>query len=185
MHQLSKHLNDLHPFPIGAFSEDEAKDFISRLDVDEKVQFKKEHIQHILNKLVWHLPFFIQIWVEKINSLVCIEGKQLSNDTIDEAYNDLITGNHFEPWIEKLNEYHEFEDSVREVLKLCVVSNGRSRADLLANLSAPSCDIEKTEAILAKLLNMLKNDGYLIEHNGKYVFRSPLLRDFWHNRFLL
>ena len=184
MHQLSKHLNDLHPFPVGAFSENEAKDFISRLDVDEKVQFTEEHIQYILDKLVWHLPFFIQILVEKINSLICIEGKQLSNETIDEACNRLVKETHFNTWDERLDEYHEFENKAREVLKLCVFANGRSRDDLLANLSAQTGDIEKTETNLAKLLDMLKNDGYLIEHDGKYVFRSPLLRDFWHNRFI-
>lgn len=30
---------------------------------------------------------------------------------------------------------------------------------------------------------MLQNDGYLIEVQSKYGFRSPLLRDFWYNRF--
>ena len=163
---------------------DEAKNFISRLDVDENVQFTEEHIQYILDKLVWHLPFFIQILVEKINFLICVEGKQLSNDTIDEAYNRLITENHFNTWDERLKEYYEFENNARKILKLCTLPNGESRENLLANLSANESDIEKTETILAKLLDMLKNDGYLVEHNGKYIFRSPLLRDFWYNRFI-
>ena len=184
MHQLSKHLNDLHPFPIGAFSEDEAKDFISRLDVDEKVQFTEDHIQHILNNLVWHLPFFIQIWVEKINFLICIEGKQLSNDAIDEAYNLLITEDHFNTWDERLKEYRELENNARKILKLCASLSGRNREELLANLSVATNDVERTETIVAKLLAMLKNDGYLTEHDGKYIFRSPLLRDFWYNRFI-
>jgi len=185
-HHLSKHLNDIHNFPIGAFSEHEAKDFIARLDVDEEVQFSEENIQHILDKLVWHLPFFIKIMVEKINYLICIDGKQLSNNTIDEAYNRLLIENHkdFSTWDERLKYYYEFEDDARRILKLCTLSGGRSREDLLANLSAPSGNIEKTEAILAKLLDMLKNDGYLIEYEGKYIFRSPLLRDFWNNRFI-
>ena len=183
MHHLSKHLNDIHPFPIGAFSEHEAKDFIPRLDVDDNVQFTKEHIQYILDKLVWYLPFFIQILVEKINFLICVEGKQLSNETIDEAYNCLLIGNHFNTWDERLNEYHAFENNARKILNLCTSPIGKSREDLLANL--PDNDMEKTETILAKLLDMLKNDGYLTECNGKYIFRSPLLRDFWYKRFIL
>jgi len=179
-HQLSKYL-DIHPFLIGAFSEDEAKDFISRLDVDENVQFTNDHIQYILNKLVWYLPFFIQILVEKINFLIRVESKRLSNDIIDEAYNCLITENHFNHWDVRLYEYYEFEDNARKILKLCTLSDGRSREDLLANLSVKKSDIEKTETILARLLYFLKNDGYLTEHNGKYIFCSPLLRDFWRN----
>jgi uncharacterized protein len=184
MHQLSKHLNDLHPYPIGAFSEDEAREFISRLKLEKNVQFTKDHVQHILDRLTWYLPYFIQLLVEKINSLV-YEGKQLSNVTIDEAYDCLITENHFNTWDERLREeYFEFEDYARKILKLCVSPDGRSRDDLLINLTAKKSEKEKTEVMLSKLLYMLKNDGYLVEHDGKYIFRSPLLRDFWHARFI-
>jgi len=183
MHQLSKHLNDIHPFSIGAFSEYEAKDFISRLDVDENVQFTNEHIQYILDKLVWHLPFFIQILAEKINFLICTEGKQLSKDTIDEAYHRLITENkiYFNSWDERLKYYNEHEDNARKILKLCVLPIGRSTDYLLANLPG-----HNPETILAKLLKMLENDGYLIKNeDGNYIFRSPLLRDFWHRNVIV
>ena len=184
MHQLSKHLNDLHPYPIGAFSEHEARDFISCLKVEKNIQFTKDDIQYILDKLVWYLPYFIQLLVDKINTLV-YEGKQLSNVTIDDAYNCLITENHFNTWDERLKEeYFEFEDNARKILKLCVSPNGRSRDDLLINLTAKKSGKEKTEVMLSKLLYMLKNDGYLVEHDGKYIFRSPLLRDFWYARFI-
>ena len=183
-YQLSKYLDNIHPFPVGAFSENEAKDFISHLEVDNRVQFTKDHIQYILDKLVWHLPYFIKILVEKINFLACVEGKQLSNDTIDEAYKRLITESHFNHWDERLKEYYEFEENARKILKLCTLQNGRSRDDLLANLVAKKSDIDKTETILSKLLAMLVNDGYLVEYNNKYIFRSPLLRDFWYNRYV-
>ena len=190
MHQLSIHLNDLHPFPIGAFSEEEAKGFISQLDVGNNVQFTEDHIQHILEKLGWYLPFFIQILVEKIKFLICVEDKPLSNDTIDEAYNLLFAGSHFNTWDERLKDYYELEDNAREILKLCTLPTGKSRKDLLANLSKTQIsagmqsNIGKTETVLAKLLAMLENDGYLAEHDGKYIFRSPLLRDFWHRRYV-
>ena len=114
-----------------------------------------------------------------------MENQTLSNDIIDEAYNRLITGDHLKYWDERLKYYDEFEDSARKILKLCAeIPIGRSKEDLLANLSAKKSDIEKTETNLARLLYILKNDGYLIENDGKYMFRSPLLRDFWHNRFI-
>jgi uncharacterized protein len=184
MHQLSKHLNDFPPYHIGAFSEKEAKDFISCLNVDKNVQFTKEYIQYILNKLVWYLPFFIQLLVEKINFLVCINGKQLSNNTIDEAYNLLITEKHFNTWDERLKEYFEFEENARKVLKLCVLHNGISKDDLLTNLTANKDEKDKTEFMLSNLLKMLKNDGYLAEDNDKYIFLSPLLKDFWYARYV-
>ena len=183
MHQLSKHFNDVHSFSIGAFSEDEAKDFISRLDVDENVKFTQEHIQCILDKLRWYLPFFIQIFANEIDRLIS-EGKQLSNETIDEAYNVLITRPYFNTWVERLKDYGELEDSARKILKSCSLPNGESRKNLLANLTVKKSDIEKIENNLAELLSMLKNDGYLTEQNDKYIFRSPLLRDFWYARYV-
>jgi hypothetical protein len=122
--------------------------------------------------------------VDKINFLVCVEGKQLVNDTIDEAYNRLITENHFNTWDERLKEYYEFEDTARKILKLCAFPDGRSRDDLVINLSAERSEKEKTENMVSKLLDMLKNDGYLAEYDGKYIFRSPLLRDFWYGRYI-
>ena len=186
MHQLSKHLNDIHSFPISVFSEIEAKDFISRLDVSEKIQFSEEHIQYVLDKLMWYLPYFIQLFVEKINFIIYTENKQLSNNTIDEAYNRLIMEDHFNTWDERLKEYYEYESNARKILKLCAFPNdGKSRENLLANLCVKKSNIEKTETDLARLLAMLQNDGYLMDDGGKYVFRSPLLRDFWHKRFIL
>ena len=32
------------------------------------------------------------------------------------------------------------------------------------------------------LLDVLENDGYLVVDEGRYVFRSPLLRDYWRAR---
>jgi hypothetical protein len=185
MHQMSDTLNDTHRFPLGAFPENEAKEFIAKLDLFSKVTLSEANIQYILDKLSWYLPYFIQILVEKVDFLIKVEGKQLSNAAIDEAYSQLIKGNDFNTWNERLKYYKEFEDIARKILKLCTLPVGRSRDDLLANLSAKKHNTEKIETDLSKTLYMLQNDGYLMENNGKYVFRSPLLRDFWYNRFIL
>jgi hypothetical protein len=184
MHQLSYTLNDVHNFPIGAFSEKEAKEFIPRLDVSENVKFMDKDIQCILDKLSWYLPFFIQIFVEKINHLIHVEDKALSEDTIDEAWQLLILGTHFNSWNDRLKEYYELENEARQILKLCA-SGGKSRDNLFADLSVKMHDPEKLETTMAQLLYMLQNDGYLVCVDGKYTFRSPLLKDFWYNRFVL
>jgi methionine aminopeptidase len=185
-HNLSYTLNDVHPFPIDAFTENEAKEFISKLDVSEKIVFTESHIQYILNKLSWYLPFFIQILVAKIYSLVYVQEKELSEQTIDEAYNQLITEKHFNSWDERLKEYKENEKYIRHILKrLCKSQTGESR-EILLDALIQIINQEQAENILAKILHALQNDGYIIVNNDrKYVFRSPLLRDFWFNRFAL
>jgi hypothetical protein len=141
----------------------------------------------MLGKISWYLPYFIQLLVAKVDELLFLDAKKtLSEKTIDEAYKELLIVKHFGSWDERLQYYGELAKSSREVLKLlCTGNDGRSGEDLLANLSAKKANRERIENDLAKLLNMLQNDGYLVEKNGKYLFRSPLLRDFWHKRFIL
>lgn len=185
VHRLSKHFNDMQSHPIGAFTETEAKQFIQRLKVAENVRFTDEHVVYILDKLKWYLPFFIQILVREIDSLVDTENRPLCNDTIDDAYNCLLTKIHFNTWDERLCDYRDMENNARKILKLCTSLEGMSRSNLLLNLSSGHPDTEKIETELARLLTMLQNDGYIMENDGRYVFRSPLLRDFWHKRFIL
>ena len=92
-YQLDRLLAGFHTYNIEPFSEDKAKDFILHLDVDKNLKFTDEHIQYILNKLDCYLPGFIQIFVDRINFLVCVKGRQFSNDTIDEAQDCLIREN--------------------------------------------------------------------------------------------
>jgi Sec7-like guanine-nucleotide exchange factor len=83
-----------------------------------------------------------------------------------------------------LQEYNELENYARELLKrLSNNKQGESRSVLVSFLNTKINDPEKADSTLSKLLYMLQNDGYLIEEELKYTFRSPLLRDFWYNRF--
>ncbi|MFV8341014.1 hypothetical protein [Flavobacterium sp. XS2P39] len=99
-------------------------------------------------------------------------------------YDLLLSEKHLNTWEERLNEYKELEDYARKLLKrLSSNKEGESRSILLSFLNTIVNDQEKTDSILSQLIYMLKNDGYLIEEESKYSFRSPLLRDFWYKRF--
>ena len=45
-------------------------------------------------------------------------------------------------------------------------------------------DPQKADDELVQVLRMLLNDGYLLKKEKYYLFRSPLIRDFWNNRFV-
>ena len=56
-------------------------------------------------------------------------------------------------------------------------------SNILAVLMAkPSADLDKVEEQLSRLLIVLQRDGYLLESDGRYAFRSFLLREYWHRR---
>jgi uncharacterized protein len=184
-HNLSHTFNDVGPYPIGAFKRETAKELLLQLAESDNIVLSEEIINYKLDKLGWLLPYFIQILFFKFYHLVQVEDREITIETVDEAYNLLINEKHLNTWEERLNEYNELEIYARDLLKkLSNIKEGESRGVLFNFLNSKIKDEEKTDSILSKLLNMLQNDGYLIESDSKYTFRSPLLRDFWYNRFV-
>ncbi len=183
-YNLSYTFNDVTSYPVGAFKREKAKELLLELAKSDKIILSDEVINYMLDKLGWLLPYFIQILFFKFYHLVQVEDKEISIETADEAYNLLLSEKHLNTWEERLNEYIVLEVYARQLLKnLSLNKEGESRSNLLSFLNTKINDDEKAEEILNKLLYMLQNDGYLIEEESKYTFRSPLLRDFWYNRF--
>jgi len=186
MHNLSHALNDVSKFKIDEYNQIEACKFVKELALSEEVLFIEGDINYMLQLLGWNLPYFIQVLFSNINQLIQVQGRTTSIDTINEAYNQLISEGHLNTWDERLNEYGEYEIYARSVLKnLSRSKEGAGRTVLFNLLFTKINDEDKTEVVLSKLLQMLLNDGYLIQKkDANYVFRSPLLRDFWYNRFV-
>ena len=185
LYNLSYTLNDVDSIPIGEYTPEQAKEFINKLALSDNIEFSDEQIDYILEKLGWNLPYFIQIYFSKINQLIKIYDKSIDNGTFDQAYTNLINEKELNTWDERLREYNELEQYARLLLKnLSKVKEGESRNNLQNMLYLKINDEEKTETVLNKLLYMLKNDGYIMDNiEARYTFRSPLLRDFWFNRF--
>jgi hypothetical protein len=45
-----------------------------------------------------------------------------------------------------------------------------------------NADAAAVEDVLARMLLILQRDGYILEKNGSYAFRSFLLREYWNCR---
>ncbi|WP_208526883.1 nSTAND1 domain-containing NTPase, partial [Flavobacterium psychrophilum] len=183
-YNLSYTFNDVAPYPVGAFKKEKAKELLTELAKSDNIEISDEIKEYLLDKIGWLLPYFIQILFSKFYHLVQVEEDEISIETVEKAYQLLISEKHLNTWEERLKEYGLLEVPARELLKkLSVNKLGDGRSTLLAFLNIKIKNDEKAEDILNKLLYMLQNDGYLIEEELKYAFRSPLLRDFWFTRF--
>jgi hypothetical protein len=162
-----------------------SKVFIGELAKSDNITLDSEVINLMVQKIDWCLPYFIQILYFNYQNLVKSYKKPNDTNTLNAAYQELIDSKELNTWDERLADYQEFEEYARLVLKnLSKTMPGAKRETLLELLRAKSNDEAKAETYLNKLLYMLKNDGYIIDMpKGKYGFRSPLLRDFWFNRF--
>ena len=184
-HNLSYTFNDVDSFPLGAFNEETSIALLKSLAESDNLKIDDTLINAIMTKIGWLLPYFLQVIHYKLNYLVQVENEALNDKTLDRAYNLLISEKHLNTWDERLKEYGSLESDARTVLKyLCKNTKGEKRSNIIEVLNQKTNDIDKADETTSKLISMLSNDGYLAETNSKYLFRSPLIRDFWFKRFM-
>ena len=64
----------------------------------------------------------------------------------------------------------------------CRAPEGASRSVLESCLAASLADPQAREEKLKAILDILERDGCLIEQRPRYLFRFPLLREYWVRR---
>lgn len=185
-HNISYTINDIEPFKLKTFDEPLAKRLIEKLADSKGFELPDTIVEKMLAKIDWYLPYFIQLLFKEIHRLNVVEELPVDDRIVDIAYDRLIKNQYFDTWDERLKYYYEVEITSRKILtSLCKNSEGESRMLLFDLIHAPSEPQEETEKELGQILGMLSNDGYLTQdQNGKFIFRSPFLRDYWFNKFI-
>jgi|APTNR8051073442_1049403.scaffolds.fasta_scaffold00790_8 AAA+ ATPase superfamily predicted ATPase len=185
-HQLSNTINDVHPYQLKAFDTLTSLKLLEALEQSYQTPLTEEVRQGVLDKIGYLLPFFIQVLFGKIHELISLEQHPVNKALVDQAYANIIEESHLNTWVERLKEqYGDLETDAFLLLRhICQEKKGSKRSNLLDLLQHKHNDLDKAEDRLSTLLYMLKNDGYLMDEGGFYYFRSPLIRDFWHNRFV-
>lgn len=177
-------VNDLTEFGLDELNREEASGLLSGLCDAEGIEMSLEDIQYTLDKLHWNIPYFIQIIFAKISEEY--EG-EVNRTIIDAAYDSLCSENYLSTWSERLSEYGEYEKPARMLLKqLSTLPSGMERTSLLNVMMTgenPS-ELESVDYNLSKVLEMLENDGYILKRGSIRTFRSPLLRDYWYQKFV-
>lgn len=177
-------VNDLTEFSLDELSRGEAAGLLLELCKSENIEMSDELVEYTLNKLYWNIPYFIQII---FSNLAEDYADKITREDIDTAYRKLCSENYLSTWSERLVEYGEYELPARQILKLLATRpEGIERESMLNNLMTGQ-DASKIEAVdytLSKVLAMLENDGYIMKKDALRMFRSPLLRDYWFDRFV-
>ena len=184
-HRISATMNDMSDYFLKPFDNETSKAMLRKLAERDSLDLSIEIQEAIVQKLSFCLPYFLQLMFEKISYLFEVEELTLNAEIVEIAYKALINEKHFNTWVERIQEqYGNLSNQAFALLKhICQENQGSKRENLINVLSGQNQNIEETESAVAHLLYMLKNDGYLMEENNLYLFRSPLLRDFWFNRF--
>ena len=177
-------INDLMEFGLGELTREEAEGLLSGLCKSEDMEMSEELINYTLDKLHWNIPYFIQVIFSKLAEEY---EDEVTKESIDIAYNKLCSENYLSTWSERLSEYREYEVPARQILKALSTQSAGLEREAMLNILMTGQDaskVEEVDYILSKVLEMLENDGYIIKMDSIRTFRSPLLRDYWFNKFV-
>ncbi len=184
---LRKTINDLSSTHLEALTVEEADLFLARLGDGAGLPLDVAQRALIIQRVGWPLPHHLQIVFHALVDSGC---KQADATAVESALTQLLQPSNlsqFDTWRQRLDEQFDQSDATaaKDALRhLCQHANGRSRAQVLNALMSTrsAADPAVIEDQLSRLLLMLQRDGYLLENQGSYAFRSFLLREYWHRR---
>ncbi|UAA37753.1 ATP-binding protein [Paraneptunicella aestuarii] len=186
-HNMGDTINDLVSFPLGEFPEHIASEFVKALLTSYNKVISDEVNQYLLSKIGWKIPYYLQLLVEHIKKLNT--SGAVTIEDVNQAFVELLkpaNRNYFDYWHQRLNEQLGPPDNQHAVLLLNHISrsaNGVQKATLKQALEHKTGKLTQEDNLLRYLLDMLENDGYIIESNGRYQFRLSLLGEYWKNRY--
>lgn len=186
MRNLSMTINDMVSFDFDALSKDEAEGLIAALTDSLAIPISNGVIQYMLDKLEWHIPYFIQLLFTTLKNYpnIC---NGISEQMIDSALDDLSHTDNLNTWHERLAEYNGLREGAELLLNaLSMTDSGMTRGELL-DIYAQFYDENpvKANSRFSLILNMIEHDGYIMRtKEGIRRFHSPLLRKWWFSKFV-
>lgn len=186
---LGDTINDLRPLPLGAFSEEDAHQLLVELGDSYDIPLSEPVRAHIIRRIEWPLPYYLQALFSELRDLHDDEPESSVDEGFaDRAFEQLLDPahkNYFDYWRQRLDEELGGTDAHYALVLLnaaCRDPKGVTFNTLRQRLKKEIADPTDRESRLNYLLDVLMNDGYLVEVDGRFRFRIGLLREFWQRR---
>jgi hypothetical protein len=189
--KLTHTLSGLLVFPLEAFNQSHTRIMLQRLWAGKGCSgpMPVPAIEQMIARLDWLVPSFTQQLFHLLYSQRASwnDPEQPTATDVDRAYEKMISAeyrSYFLHWDSRLDEQLGKVAAGRARIILNAASNIKrkhTRATLLNEVAAqqPQADAIILEQDVRYLLGTLERDGYLVESQNRFVFRSPLLRDYW------
>lgn len=174
----SKTIADLANFEVPPFTETETKEFFIQILDTDPYHFPREEQEYFIQKLRWLLPYYIQVIMGEIETILKNEKKNIiERDLIDRAFDiAILNRTYFSHWKQRLKSIFKGKEhqSAIELLDFTSTQAILTRYDIQ--------DIYKKFEVdpSNEIINILIHDGYLSKIEAhKYRFNSPLLENWW------
>ena len=171
-------LNDLKAVDFYPLSDSEAHKYIDWATKGATVTYDTELKQHLLNKIQYFVPYFINLLLEKIDEQAYkISNSKITKQSIDNAFDMVVKhSDYFEDWKKRLQNYMPVKDFkfVNDILTHTAHKGHIS----LQEIYDKAVEHNKTTDYM-EFIKELEKDGYIIEVENKYQFVSSFLSSFW------
>ncbi|HEV2988172.1 MAG TPA: hypothetical protein VG759_07010 [Candidatus Angelobacter sp.] len=177
-------INDLRIEKLGAFDAATADALLQALSTAHGVELSEAVRRYIVDRAGWPVPYYLQLIFHELRNLLDV----VSEIDVDHAIENLLGPHHrnyFDYWRQRLFEELGRPDADYAVVLLhncCRSPEGSMRSTLSLALTGMIPDVATREDKLRYLLDVLQNDGYLVEEHHRWRFQSPLLREYWLRR---
>lgn len=180
-HHLTDTINDLRIWPLGPFEAPAAHEFLGKLADSYQLTLPAELRAAICNAAEWLIPYHLQVIFGALR-----EHARTSQPTT-EMLGAVIEGlldrrTYFSYWDERLHDSLGAPSGAiaRALLATCAQApEGAAPTAMSQAIAAQVQDAVERASTLKWIVDVLSNDGYLVEHEGRWRFRSGLLRRYW------
>lgn len=178
---MTSTINDLSVFRLGPLTADLPARLLEGLSQGEQLPLSEPVKQRILERIDWPIPFHLQLLFGEVLTRVKFRDRPLTPSLVDEAYEALLgteNNKHFQHWVDRF-EAPQMEPQDRSLKKAllraaCRDPKGISMSTALQIQRKAAPDLDAGSALLS-----LDHDGYLTLHEGRWLFASSLLREWW------
>ncbi|MBK7944929.1 MAG: hypothetical protein IPJ85_06295 [Flavobacteriales bacterium] len=174
-------INDVLAFDMPPFTSKEAHALIDRIVDGSDADMPMAAREHLLEKLVWLIPFFIQVVMNEAEDILNDEeGTTVTKKVVDQAFiNALAKRNYYDHWHQRLSILFSTAERrfAKELLDLCSSAKPLGM-DKVHDLGTTK---HKLADSYMDVVRGLIHDGYLVRDAEARTLRfaSPLLMRWW------
>lgn len=173
-------INDLDSMHVRPLRKEQARVLIKELVDGLEFSLSEMQIEYILDKIQWFIPFYIQLIIQELDSIVSYKGHgKIDEALIDCSFEQILEQrHHFEHWDTRLRkaykkEYYKFaKDLLNYISKDGIINSGE-----IYNLAVKYNVEENFKDIIRSLIY----DGYINNNDDIQIYRfnSPILKMWW------